>query len=74
MAHGIGKQVVVEGVELQDQANYLRQVGCADFQGFLLAYPVPPGEIAFEACRHDSGAANMPCSGKRPLAIKISRG
>ncbi len=45
MAHGVGKRVVVEGVELTEQADYLRGIGCDYAQGFLFAYPSPPDEL-----------------------------
>ncbi len=45
MAHGVGKRVVAEGVELTEQADYLRHIGCDYAQGFLFAYPSPPDEL-----------------------------
>ncbi len=39
LAHSIGKQVVVEGVETNDQLEILRSIGCDEIQGFLLGRP-----------------------------------
>ncbi len=39
LAHSIGKQVVVEGVETKEQLEILRSVGCDEIQGFLLGTP-----------------------------------
>ena len=41
LAHGIGKRVVVEGVETDEQLELLRTVGCDEIQGFLLGRPAP---------------------------------
>ena len=41
LAHSIGKQVVVEGVETKEQLEILRSIGCDEMQGFLLGRPAP---------------------------------
>ena len=45
MAHGLRQTVVAEGVETQEQLDFLKQAGCDVIQGFLLGKPVPPEEI-----------------------------
>ncbi len=40
MAHSLGMRVVAEGVELQSQADYLKQRGCELLQGYWFARPV----------------------------------
>jgi diguanylate cyclase (GGDEF)-like protein/PAS domain S-box-containing protein len=40
MAHALGLQVVVEGVETEEQLALLRDIGCDLVQGFLLSRPV----------------------------------
>ena len=42
MGHGMGLQVIAEGVETQAQHEHLRALGCDAFQGFLFARPVAP--------------------------------
>ncbi len=37
--------VVAEGVETHEQAAALVELGCRRLQGFLIARPVPPGEV-----------------------------
>ncbi len=41
MAHELGMQVITEGVETQDQLDFLKGMGCNMFQGFLFAKPMP---------------------------------
>lgn len=41
MAHSLHLPVVVEGVETNEQANMLRQMGARDAQGFLYYRPMP---------------------------------
>jgi EAL domain-containing protein (putative c-di-GMP-specific phosphodiesterase class I) len=40
LAHSIGKQVVVEGIETNAQLKILRDLQCDEVQGFLLGRPV----------------------------------
>ncbi|WP_266168599.1 sensor domain-containing protein [Dyella subtropica] len=46
MAQSLEMSVVAEGVETQEQAEYLRQAGCALLQGFLYGAPMPAEEFA----------------------------
>lgn len=45
MGHGMGLQVIAEGVETQAQHEHLRALGCDAFQGFLFARPVATAEF-----------------------------
>lgn len=42
MAHNLGLQVVAEGVETIEQAEFLRLHNCDVLQGFLISKPLPP--------------------------------
>ncbi|MBU8539244.1 putative bifunctional diguanylate cyclase/phosphodiesterase [Falsiroseomonas tokyonensis] len=46
LAHGLGAEVVAEGVETPGQLATLRQLGCDKAQGFLLGRPMPPCALA----------------------------
>jgi PAS domain S-box-containing protein len=45
LAHSLGLKVVAEGVETQDQANMLKELGCEMAQGYLYSKPVPSDTI-----------------------------
>lgn len=45
LAAALGLDVVAEGIEELDQLTRLQELGCRYGQGFLLARPVPPGEV-----------------------------
>jgi EAL domain-containing protein (putative c-di-GMP-specific phosphodiesterase class I) len=45
MAHILGLRVVAEGVEAKDQLDFLRRQGCDEYQGYLLARPLPVDEF-----------------------------
>jgi len=45
MGHNLGLKVIAEGVETQEQMNFLRECNCDEVQGFLIATPLPPEEI-----------------------------
>jgi EAL domain-containing protein (putative c-di-GMP-specific phosphodiesterase class I) len=46
MAHSLRLKVVAEGVEKQEQLEFLRIHGCDEVQGYLLSRPLPANEIA----------------------------
>ncbi len=55
MAHGMGMQVIAEGVEYEDQAILLRDLGCDQMQGHLLSVPLVSTEfLEFFMAQSDS--------------------
>ena len=42
LAHKLGLAVVAEGIETEDELRAVRDMGCDEVQGFLLARPGPP--------------------------------
>lgn len=45
MAHGLGMQVVIEGVETQPQMAAAMRAGCDKAQGYLIAHPVGADDL-----------------------------
>ena len=45
MAHGLGMDVVAEGVELQEQLEFLGANACDTIQGYLFSRPLPANEL-----------------------------
>ena len=45
LAHNMMLNVVAEGVENKNQADWLRRQGCDQAQGFLYAQPMPAGRL-----------------------------
>ena len=41
LAHGLRLNVVAEGVETTDQLEFMRQRGCDEIQGYVVARPMP---------------------------------
>ena len=41
LGHSLRMKVVAEGVELDEQLQWLRFAGCNEIQGFLLGHPMP---------------------------------
>jgi predicted signal transduction protein with EAL and GGDEF domain len=46
LAHSLRLRVVAEGVETAEQLDFLRQLGCDQYQGFLCSPAVPPDVFA----------------------------
>lgn len=51
LAQNLGKKVIAEGVENEQQVSILRQLGCDQAQGFLFSHPVESTKA--EALIHD---------------------
>lgn len=45
MAHNLGMKVIAEGVETQEQADFLRTRGCDQLQGYLIGKPQVPQDV-----------------------------
>jgi diguanylate cyclase len=46
LAHALSLQVVAEGVETDGQMQFLAELGCDEYQGYLCSPPVPAAEFA----------------------------
>ncbi|MBM7694617.1 diguanylate cyclase (GGDEF)-like protein/PAS domain S-box-containing protein [Peribacillus deserti] len=45
LAQSLGLEVIAEGVEIEEQAGFLKEANCQKVQGFLYSKPLPPWEI-----------------------------
>lgn len=45
LAHSLQLKVIAEGVETADQFDYVRGLGCDQFQGYLCSAPVPAADF-----------------------------
>jgi EAL domain-containing protein (putative c-di-GMP-specific phosphodiesterase class I) len=45
LAHNLGLRVIAEGVESEEQLEFLRRHGCNEIQGFYFSRPVQAGEF-----------------------------
>ncbi|MBA6397491.1 bifunctional diguanylate cyclase/phosphodiesterase [Colwellia sp. BRX10-4] len=41
LSHGLGKRVLAEGVETEEQLRVLRNIGCDAVQGYYISKPIP---------------------------------
>ena len=46
LAHNLKLRVVAEGVETEDQLQFLRALGCDEYQGYYKSKPVPANDFA----------------------------
>lgn len=59
IGRGLGLRVIAEGVETDDQVEYLLQNGCEIHQGFRFSRPVP-AEVFEECLRAGNASRSMP--------------
>jgi diguanylate cyclase (GGDEF)-like protein len=77
MARTLNLQVVAEGVETQEECDFLLSIGCDRLQGFLLGRPVPAPQIALALPHGASDSRQMIASQSskrlRPVAFRGKR-
>lgn len=56
LIHGIGCEVICEGVERQEQIDVLRAIGCDTFQGFAFSAAMPEQEFLRWVAERESSA------------------
>jgi EAL domain-containing protein (putative c-di-GMP-specific phosphodiesterase class I) len=62
MARCLNLPVVAEGVETEEQAQFLRERGCHELQGYLLSRPLPADELLplLDAEKNEDSEAGLP--------------
>ncbi|MBV1905479.1 MAG: EAL domain-containing protein [Pseudomonadales bacterium] len=68
MAHGLGLEVVAEGVEDEEQLQILQQMNCDQVQGYLYARPMPAREASEFMLQHATAARAGALSSNKPLS------
>jgi EAL domain-containing protein (putative c-di-GMP-specific phosphodiesterase class I) len=58
MARRLDLKVVAEGVEIEEQLNFLLSHGCHQIQGYLISRPLPADELERFARKHQEIAAS----------------
>lgn len=51
LAHSLQLDVIAEGVETEDQLEYLRTLGCQEVQGYLIGHPVSADDMTLFLAR-----------------------
>ncbi|MGH8290451.1 MAG: putative bifunctional diguanylate cyclase/phosphodiesterase [Steroidobacteraceae bacterium] len=69
LCHGLGLQVVAEGVERPAQLEFLAHCGPIAVQGYLLAHPVEASSAAEEAKSATARARNVLNAAPKPLHL-----
>jgi predicted signal transduction protein with EAL and GGDEF domain len=77
LAHGLGLDVVAEGVERPAQLEYLERAGCRSCQGYLLCPPLPAPEFeTWLSARREKKTAAAPKkakAAKAPAKKKVTK-
>jgi diguanylate cyclase (GGDEF)-like protein len=75
LGRALGLDMIVEGIETQDQADWFRTLGCRLGQGYLFARPLPATELdRFLRVRAAVGPRRATADGVSPLPLPLGTG
>lgn len=61
LGHNLGLKVIAEGIESQNQYDFLNRIGCDEAQGFLFCRPIRGAEVeSFIGQQGDTSGKRMP--------------
>jgi len=69
LADSLDLTVVAEGIETQQQLDYIRSQGCAEGQGYYFARPMPLGDVKDFLARPDFDFDNVDAAAERVRLI-----
>jgi len=69
----LGLETVAEGIESQEQLDYLRHHGCERGQGYLFAHPLVPDELGPHLRRSPTAAEVLPGGLGRVMGDPVAR-
>ena len=61
----LGQTVIAEGIETEDQASVLRELGCEEGQGFFFCRPLPVDDLVSYLKAAGGKASEAPIEGRR---------
>jgi diguanylate cyclase (GGDEF)-like protein len=67
LAHSLRLRVVAEGVETEEQNEYLKKIGCDEMQGYFASKPLPTDDVTRFLETHFRKEGRRP--GRAPLSI-----
>jgi diguanylate cyclase (GGDEF)-like protein/PAS domain S-box-containing protein len=73
LAHSLRLNVVAEGVETEEQAALLLELGCDQMQGYLVSRPIPPQQVP-ELLRQQNQPAHVKPSSDASPSTKRKKG
>ncbi|MDZ7280847.1 EAL domain-containing protein [Sphingomonas sanguinis] len=73
MADTLGMETTAEGVEIQDEIEMIRSLGCSHIQGFVYGKPMEAVDVPQSMLEHDGHAEPVGLKSLRPPRVKTLR-